>query len=97
MDSVPLASVVTLGIALVSAGAVFGKLMSLAEKVKGLERSRDRTGERLGQLEKALAVERERRRATGLNLPRVGGGAGGGRVESVVRDDDSEEGSNDHG
>jgi hypothetical protein len=90
---VPVASVITLGIALVSAGAVFGKLMSLAEKVKSLERSRERLGERVGQLEKSLAVERERRRVTGLNLPRVAAQA----VPQAVRDDDSEEGSNDHG
>lgn len=95
MDAVPISSVITLGVALVSAGAVFGKLMSLAEKVKALERSRDRTGERLGELEKALAVERERRRVTGLNLPRVGAG-GGGKVVAPVHDD-SDEGSNDHG
>jgi hypothetical protein len=93
VDAVPISTVVTLGIALVSAGAVFGKLMSIAEKVKGLERSREKLGERVGALEKSLAVERERRRVTGLNLPRVGGG---GQVAAPVHDD-SEEGSNDHG
>ena len=90
----PIASVIALGVAIASAGAVFGKLMAMAEKVKGLERSRDRLGERVGELEKALAVERERRRVTGLNLPKVT--RGGGRVEKPIRDDGSEEEADEH-
>jgi hypothetical protein len=91
---VPIASAITLGIAIASAGVVIGKLIAVGEKVRQLERSRDRQGERLGELEKTLAVERERRRATtGINPvvpPR-----GGGQVKKAV--DDDEEGSNDHG
>lgn len=86
---VPLASVVTLGIALVSAGAVFGKLMAMAEKIKGLERSREKLGERIGELEKQLALTRERQRSiTGVqNIPRGLPPAGGGRVQKPVHDE----------
>jgi len=91
---VPIASAITLGIAIASAGVVIGKLIAVGEKVKQLERSRDRQGERLGELEKTLAVERERRRATtGINPvvpPR-----GGGRVDKPVHDDGSEESNHD--
>jgi hypothetical protein len=81
---VPIASAVTLGIAIASAGVVIGKLIAMGEKVKGLERSRDRQGERLGELEKKVAVERERRRVTGVSLPAV---RGGGKVAAPVHDE----------
>jgi hypothetical protein len=86
---VPIASAVTLGIAIASAGVVIGKLIAMGEKVKGLERSRDRQGERLGELEKTFAVERERRRATGVH-PAVPV-RGGGRVEKPIHDAGSED------
>jgi hypothetical protein len=94
MDSgLPWSSVVTLGVALVALGAVGGKLIQIATTIKGLERSREKLGERLGELEKRLAIAEERRRLTQPNLRPVGGG----KVLKPVTDESSSTGGDDDG
>lgn len=85
---VPIASVITLGVALVSAGVVVGKLMVVASQVRELQRSAKDQGGRIGDLEKALAVSEERaRHTTHADLPAV---RGGGRVRKPIHDKGSE-------
>lgn len=88
---IPLTNVLTLAIALVSAGAVAGKLISVVEKVKSLERSRERTGERLAELEgwRRVIDDREKpaRKLTARHQL--------ANVPAHVEDDD--EGSDEHG
>lgn len=87
----PWSSVITLGVALVTAGAVAGKLIALNATIKQLEKSRERTGERLGEIEKRLAIAEERRRLTEPGgYPRAGG-----RVLKPVNDDNSSDGGDD--
>lgn len=105
MGGVPLSNVITICVALVSAavaiGVTLGRLASLAEKIKSLERTRDLYGNRLETLEKAevakqaVDAHRRERRMTGA-LGAVGkkknpGGVVGRAVHDGGSDDDADE------
>jgi|SRR5687767_10554645 len=76
---VPLTNVITLVIAIataaVSIGVTLGKLATVLEKVKGLEKSRDLARERFEKIDQRLiamdAVKEDRRRRTHPQLPAV--------------------------
>ena len=60
MNDVPLSIVVSLVSAALTAGVALGKIGAHTERLKSLERTRERIGARLEALERAIAVERVR-------------------------------------
>ena len=87
MNEVPISIVVSLVTAAATVGIALGKLGAHAERIKSLERTRERTGARLEALEKRVAVDRARQQtaAKGIVIP------------SGISDDGEEEGSGEHG
>jgi len=82
---VPIALVVSLVTAAATVGIALGKLGAHDERIKSLERGRERTGARLEALEKAAAVDRVRQRTaargTRLVVPNTVDDEGSGEHE----------------
>lgn len=70
---VPITIVVTLVAAAVPIGIALGKLAAHDERIKSLEKSRERAGARLEALERGIAVDRVRHQtsAKGSSVPRT--------------------------